>query len=229
MNNLTSAFSFLVLFLFLGTTATGQNISIKVPRSGKDQVHPFVGCDNRLIIVVEGKMCRDLILSTDNGRIEPSYVEGCYFTYRPVRVSDTANIYFATAIGSDTTIFKKVQLKTRPLPFKLTIGGIILDCNPICQHKIKKRVLLASSFRVESINMDVSGVTKVVSLEVRVLRDSKTIFSKAIPNYDKKAENQLKKEMEIIQSGDLVILRKVRHKNFSDILDEIDRIHLTIK
>jgi hypothetical protein len=219
----------LQLFMFLfGNVLTGQNVLIDVSGFGNDQKHPYIGVGNTLRVVVEGKMCSELILSTDNGDIAQKSITDCLFMYRP-RLYGDSKISLATVVGIDTVVFKEIKLKTEPLPFTLTIGNLVAKCNYSCVHKISKEHLLANVFSMQSINTNISAYSQIVSLEVKVIRGSTQIFFQKISEYNRTSVNQLMQDLKDIESGDVVILEKILHKYFEGLGVIIDSIELIIE
>lgn len=218
----------LLLLILINEGLPGQNVLIEVSGLGKDQKYPYIGVNNTLRVVVEGKMCSELILATDNGDIAQKSINDCLFMYRP-RFHGDSKISLATVIGIDTVIFKEIKLRTEPLPFTLTIGSLVAKCDCKCSHKISKDNLLNNAFRMESINMDISAFSQIISLKVKVIRGSTQIYSREINGYNRESARQLTTDLKDISSGDVVVLEKIVHKYFEGLNVVIDSIELNIE
>lgn len=217
----------LLALLLIGTALQGQNILVEVAGFGDDQEFPYVGVANNLTIVVEGEMCADLVVKTDNGQIYPSAIEKCLFLYKPVSFGES-NITIATIVDLDTVVIEKLQLQAKPLPFTLTIGNLVLDCEHRCRHAIDKAELLSNTFGLETINIDISARTQLVSLEIEVIRNEQQIYHEIIADYSADVIRAIHYELQDLQSGDVVILDKIGHKYFEDFDIVIDSVELLI-
>jgi|GEM_PF-3159626 len=219
----------LILFSLIGVIASGQNVIMKISEHGTNQRYPYtyINLDNTLELVVEGKMCKELILTTDNGTIKPS-VKSCQYLFHPLRL-DTATIYLATIDGKDTTIFKEIQLQTRTLQFKSTINGLVSDCKQECKVHLSKQQFLASGFWMAAINTNLSAKLPVASFEIRVVRNAAQIYKESVSAYNKESEKQLKENLAFIESGDIVELKEIRYKYPGGIWLNIDNVAIIIK
>lgn len=217
---------FCLLLSFLGGTIKSQNVLVDVYGFDREQSVPYIGLDNRLKVVVEGIMCGDLVLMTNNGWIKNESPEECVFIYNPAYYED-AKISLATIEGRDTVVFKEITLKTKPLPMKLTIGRYVTGFD--CINRISKETLLSNKFRMESINTNMSAYSTILSLNVRVQRGEEQMYFREIIEFNSKAVEELQKDLEFIEVGDIVLLEKVLHRYFEGLDVIIDSIQLTIE
>jgi len=228
MPKLISALPLITALLLIGANSYGQKVMVEVSGFDFGQKYPYVGVNNRLKVVVEGKMCEELIVTTNNGTIEPFSINSCKYLFRPIRL-DTATIYFATSHGKDTVVFKEIKLKTSTLPFKLCVSTTHADLRTVCTYSISKQDFLDKKPWTLPFKINDSATFKGISLEIKVNRNDTQIFKKSITEYTPESEKQLKKGLVFLKSGDIVLLRKLYLEYFEDADWPMDIIELIIE
>lgn len=216
----------LALLIFFTGIINGQNVLVDVYGFDRDQKVPYLGVNNQLKVVVEGKMCSEFMLTTNNGKIYRDSIENCVFIYNPVS-QEKSKISLATIIGRDTIVFKELILKVEPLPMKLTIGPFVTGFD--CENTINKELLLSNRFGMESINMNISAYSKILSLEVNVVRSQERIYHRKFNEYNFKTSKELQKDLQMIQPGDFVLLEKIFYRYFEGLDLVVDSIKLKVE
>jgi len=200
----------LILFAQFWNFGISQDVMFEIYGFGQDQEKAYVSLDNRIKILIEGKLCDEFTVRTNNGKIYKRE-EGCEYIYNPIAFRQT-DLDICLIQEGDTTVFKTIKLHVAPLPFKFSIGSEFVECK--LRQKITKSKFLNTGFSMYSLNMNIDANLPVLGFEVSVFRRGAEIFNEELTKYNKTTEKELKSKLEIIASGDIVKISQLVYRYF---------------
>lgn len=198
---------------YLITISIAQEVLLDVYGLGENQHTAYLHCDNRLKVVVEGHWCDNLILKTDNGRIQIAPTEKCTYLFFPV-YDQNAKISIYTVEQQDTLLLMTKTMRVSPLPFVLNIGGKFC----VKQYgalRVNRADFIASPFYLYALNTNLNAKASLKDFTITIIRDGEQIYQKEVKGYNREVDKKLKKDLAIVSIGDLIRFKHIKYQGIT--------------
>jgi gliding motility-associated GldM-like protein len=158
----------------------------------------YLGVENTLDIMVEGKKCGSFFVTTDNGKI---FRDGCQYRMVPKQLG-MATIFIKQTKGKDTATLKtyKTSVTGLPLP-EASIGSQI--GGPIKKQELISRAGLIA--RLYCCGFD--APVKVLSYKIVAIRKKEVVF--VSDNIGNRYSEETKSLLEKLEVGDEVYVTNI--------------------
>lgn len=161
----------------------------------------YIGIPNPLNVAVEGRYCKDIVLSTDNGKIEAAE-EKCSYTIYPENAGKTEIVI---KDKRKHTIIGSVDFRTKYIPDPVAMVG---GKNGGEIRKSILRVQLGITAILQNFDFDarfaISGFT------MTILRSDRTVFSKTCEGA--LFPQEIRNAFEMLQTNDRVLFSDISCK-----------------
>ena len=186
-----------LLLLLLSFSSSGQKVAVSADKMNI----VYIGVPNPMSIVAENYPCDQLIVSTDNGKIEKNDDWKCFYLYYPKE----EGISIISVFNSKKQLINETKYRVKRLP------NPIISISGKSAGEIKKNILI-KSLGIAAVlqNFDIDARYVVTDYKIELIQNNQITFSKEVD--DARFSEEIINAFKSLNNGDRMLISKITVK-----------------